>query len=342
MDNQFTHGYALLIGVGQTDYAKWSLPATVKDAQALKTIFTDPNLCAYPNDDQHTRLLHDTGATRSAILNGLSWLQARAVADPDATIVIFYAGHGWLDQSTNQYYLIQHDTDPVDTQGSALSASEFTTALRQIAARRLLAIFDCCHAEGMATARSGTTPLKLPRDIVPTAPPRSLVEDLKQGTGRAVFSASRGTQLSWERPDGSQGIYTYHLLEALQGAGNQPGDTVVHLSNVMNYVARKVPETVYTFYRKEQTPFFDTATEDFPIALLRGGRGLPAGGWHAVEAEASSTSGVRIGGTMTGGTIKTGNQQVEQRGKYNVNADRISGTAIGDNAQVLTVPKNDE
>lgn len=33
-------------------------------------------------------------------------------------------------------------------------------------------------------------------------------------------------------------IYTYHLIEALQGAGNEPGETVVQVSNLMNYVSK--------------------------------------------------------------------------------------------------------
>ena len=74
MTQRFDHGYALLIGVGQSAYPKWSLPVTVKDMQALRTILTDPNLCAYHDDDAHIRLLHDAGATRQAILDGLAWL----------------------------------------------------------------------------------------------------------------------------------------------------------------------------------------------------------------------------------------------------------------------------
>jgi len=50
MFNQFTHGHALLIGVGR---------------------------CAYSADDAHIRLLHDAGATRQAILDGLAWLAQR-------------------------------------------------------------------------------------------------------------------------------------------------------------------------------------------------------------------------------------------------------------------------
>ncbi len=80
-------------------------------------------------------------------------------------------------------------------------------------------------------------------------------------------------------------IYTYHFLEALQGAGNQPGDKLVKVSHLMNYLSETVPKTVKKEYNKEQTPFFDFATEDFPVALLRGGKGLPEAGYESVKAE---------------------------------------------------------
>ena len=78
MPNAFTHGYALLVGVGESAYLAWSLPVTVKDTQAIRAILTDPNLCAYPGDDRHIRLNHDKTATRAAILDGLAWLKAQA------------------------------------------------------------------------------------------------------------------------------------------------------------------------------------------------------------------------------------------------------------------------
>jgi hypothetical protein len=61
MSSLFTHGYALLIGVGETANPRWSLPVTVKDVQALQSVLTEPALCAYPNDKHHVRLLHDAG-----------------------------------------------------------------------------------------------------------------------------------------------------------------------------------------------------------------------------------------------------------------------------------------
>jgi hypothetical protein len=318
MTNLFVHGYALLVGVGQSAYPKWSLPVTVKDVQALRSILAEPDLCAYPNDGQHIRLLHDVGATRQTILDGLAWLKSRAAADPEAAIVIYYSGHGWLDQSTDRYYLIPHDIEPFDLPGTALPATVFTDALRQIHARRLLVFVDSCHAEGMATAKDEPA-LKLPPGFAQTALPKTQVDQLKQGEGRAVFTSSRGDQRSWVRPDGTMSIYTHHLVEGFQGAGSRPGDTVVRVSNLMNHLGQAVPSSARRLCQADQTPFFDVATEDFPVAMLCGGKGLPAGGWEVVKGEATET--IRI---FTGDGNVVGNGSVSQVFKAD-RGGRISG-----------------
>src|ERR1700752_1309446 len=128
----FDHGYALLVGVGQCRAPRWALPATVQDMQALHRILVDPNLCAYPENETHVRLLHDKGATRQAILDGLTWLKDRVEADKDATAVIFFSGHGVLDQADLKYYLGPHDYQPAKPATTALAATEFTAALRAL------------------------------------------------------------------------------------------------------------------------------------------------------------------------------------------------------------------
>ncbi len=274
MPDTFKHGYALLIGVGETSYTQWSLPVTVKDVRALRAALTDAHLCAYPNDADHVRLLHDAGATRAAILDGLNWLAERAIADPEATIVVYYSGHGGLDEAGERYYLLPHDVEPFDLPGSALAAQDFSAALREITARRLLVFVDSCHAQGMATAKDKPG-FKLPPGYAQMALPKGVSDALKAGEGRAVFAASRGTQRSWVRPDDTLSIYTHHLLEALRGAGNRPGEQVVRVSNLMSHLGQAVPASARRLCQAEQTPFFDTATEDFAVALLRGGKGLP-------------------------------------------------------------------
>ena len=341
MSEKFSHGYALLIGVGESAYPKWSLPVTVKDVQALQGILVDPNLCCYPDDKQHIRLLNDAAATRSAILEELTWLKNQAAIDQEATVIVYYSGHGWLDQSTDNYYLIPHDVEPVDIPSSALSSIDFTNALRQINSQRLLVIIDSCHAEGMATTKNNKTAITLPPTFVEAPLPKSLIDELKRGEGRAIFTSSRGYQKSWIRPDSSLSIYTYHLLKALQGAGNQPGEIVVRLSNLMNYLGKAVPESALKLCQAEQVPFFDTACEDFSVALLQGGKGVSISERNNLREQTSDQVSPVVqvygsGSTATGGAIidsqvTSGNENVVQQGTYNVNIGKARDVSIGTN-----------
>ncbi|NER99707.1 MAG: hypothetical protein F6J86_38855, partial [Symploca sp. SIO1B1] len=342
MPKTLSHNYALLIGVGESaNYPQWSLPVTVKDTIALKSLLTDPNLCGYSDDKQHLRLLNDVIATKESILSNLNWLQQQAAADSEATVLVYYSGHGWLDDATGKYYLIPHDVEPFDIPNSALPADTFTAALQQIPAQRLLVIIDSCHAAGMATAKNdvrakhlsdnlstkpnmhhpnaspsnaGKKHLKLPNNLIPTALPKDLIDKLKQGTGRAVFTSSTGEQQSWIRPDDTMSIYTFHFLEALQGAGNQPGDQVVTVSHLMNYVGKTVPASAKELCQAEQTPFFDFATEDFPVALLHGGKGIPKQGWDEVKVEAqeriSQISNVSVEGNQSQMNLSGGSTNI--------------------------------
>src|SRR5262249_31614755 len=92
-----------LIGVGRSAYAPWSPPVTVQDARAIRAVLTDPGLCAYPDD--HIRLLHDDQATRGAMLEGFDWLDRQVAAEPHATAVVYFSGHGWLEETTGRYFL---------------------------------------------------------------------------------------------------------------------------------------------------------------------------------------------------------------------------------------------
>ena len=81
MTANFSQGYALLIGVGA------DLPITVIDANAIKTILTDPNRAAYPLNQ--VELLIEEGATRKSILNAFDRLIVKIQKSPNSTVIVY-------------------------------------------------------------------------------------------------------------------------------------------------------------------------------------------------------------------------------------------------------------
>lgn len=266
----FSHGYALLVGVGRYQHVP-SLPMAARDAQALHDVLTDPARCAYPR--QHIRLLKSEEATLAALGEGLRWLAAQVRSDPEATAVVFFSGHGYLHEG--QYYLVPHDFQPEATASSALSSHDFKRALEAIHAQRLLVILDCCHAGGIANAKGVVPAPVLSAGLQAKAPPEYLLSELNQGSGRAIFSSSLDSQRSWGPASSGLSLYTHHLIEALEGTGTPPGETVIHLSNLMRHVGDNVKQSAQRM-GWEQNPFFCISGEDFPVSLVAGGKGTPS------------------------------------------------------------------
>ena len=221
MAKEFAHGCTLLVGVGACKIANLSLSATVADARTLRGALTDPQLCAYVDDAEHVRSLSEDTATRQNIIDGLEWLASRAAKDSEATIVVYFSGHGLVTKPSGSYVLVTHDFDWAAPTSTGIEAAEFTKALRSIPARRLLVFLDCCHAEGMATSKDYAA-AALPSGFAKAAVPTDVLQALKEGEGRAVFTSCRGEQQSYLRADRKLSIFTDHLVEALRARWREP------------------------------------------------------------------------------------------------------------------------
>ncbi|MCA9957432.1 MAG: caspase family protein, partial [Anaerolineales bacterium] len=134
MNGVFSQGHALLIGVGA------DLPNTVDDAVGLTDILRDPERCAYPQ--AQVRQLTAASATRQHILDGLDRL---AQVSTDATVIIYFSGHGYEFRSTfgKAYFLMPFGYDVNRLAETAVSAQELTAKLQAIPAQKLLLLLDC-------------------------------------------------------------------------------------------------------------------------------------------------------------------------------------------------------
>ncbi len=280
------NAHALLIGVGRCRHAEWSLPVAARDVLGLHKTLADPTLCAYPAE--RIRVLINEGASREGILAAVKDLAGHAANDPDATFLIYYSGHGWrhVGDDGERYFLIPYDVRPHELLSSALPADDFIRSLRSLRSRRLLVMIDTCHAAAMADAKDlpvESIPDGFARNPLPKSLVEKLVENLASGEGRAVFLSCGESQKSWFRPEGSLSFFTHHLICALEGAACAAGERFVKVSSLMSHVGKEVPRSAEQIGQK-QTPFFKFETQDFPVALIRGGKGMPTGDkWQIPE-----------------------------------------------------------
>jgi hypothetical protein len=252
--NEFKNGYALLIGVG---YDK-SLPATVNDAKALYDLLIDPRLAAYPQEQ--VQVLTEEASTKDSILSGLDTLADQVRENPDATVWIYFSGHGFLHEETHEYFLIPYEYSLQQIQTTCISSQQWSQKLKAIEAKKLMVWLDCCHAGGMLSKELNRLPFR------ESPPPKGTFEGLTSGSGRVVVASCKEDQKSYILPGARNSVFTTCLLEVLRGQGlTDSDDEYIRFFQIMSHLYDEVPESVKT---KPQNPILvsgEGLDEDFAV-----------------------------------------------------------------------------
>jgi hypothetical protein len=255
------NSHALVVGSANYQYINTLPPTVLKDTQDIYNLLIDPRHCGYLA--AHVQLLVDGEATQPAIRHALAELARRS--HPDATIFFYLSSHGGRVESGPYAgeYLLPVDTLYTSEQSlaeTAISGAEFTTALHAIHARKLVVVFDCCHAGGIGQPKGTTVPgLK--------ALPESYYEALTSGRGRVILASSRSSESSYILAGAANSLFTQHLLAGLRGGAPGLGG-VIRIFDLFHYLQPRV-----TRDQPNQHPIFKAEVEEnFPIALYLGGK----------------------------------------------------------------------
>jgi hypothetical protein len=136
--------YGLLIGVSQYEESTLSLDRPDKDVLRLKEI-----LCSnYEFQTENVKTL--TNPSRQEIISELYKLRGRIT--PDDNLLIFFAGHGFWDESIKQGYWWPKDARKSDP-SFWLSNSDLREQIRGINSRHTLLVSDACFSGGIFKAR---------------------------------------------------------------------------------------------------------------------------------------------------------------------------------------------
>ena len=253
------NAHALVVGIAAYRYVD-PLPA-VYDAQGVYELLVDPAYCGYSPDC--VTLLVDGQATQAALRRELADLAQRT--NEDSTVLVYFSGHGAripVGPCAGDYLVpvdARFDSDETLAE-TPIAGGELTDAFRAIAARKLVVIFDCCHAGGIGEPKS------LRSSILPGLSER-LFDVLKAGRGRVMLASSRQSEFSWVQPGAKYGVFTEHLLNGLHGEAPGPGG-VVRIFDLFNHV-----QTHVVAAQPNQHPVFKAEFEEnFAVALYQGGK----------------------------------------------------------------------
>lgn len=232
--------WALVIGIDNfKDKRVPPLHFSVKDSTDFVNFLEDPQGGRF--EPSHIFHLKNETATREGIYEGLG--QLRIKAQPDDLVVVYLSSHGSpRDQDPNGVsYIVTHDTnldDPATLYATSLQMIDLVQQInREIKARRVVLVLDTCFSgDALTSLQAGTggsaskgfiqVASKNPGEEA-TAPPAfsAAFQNLTIGYGRAVITASRANQLSWESATLKNGYFTHYLIDALRAShGNESLD----------------------------------------------------------------------------------------------------------------------
>jgi len=266
MKSYFTHGHALVIGVGDyTEPGLRNLPTTRNDALALQAILLNQDQCAYP--PQQVCTLIGEEATSTAIRTALQ--QLAQASGPSATVIIYFSGHGGqIKNAANQTrtYLCPRDANLHDLDATAISREEFSVQLAAIQAKKVLVLLDCCYAaDGVEIKSPDVGVLEWKAGLREVD-----VSQLTQGAGRVIIASSERDKPSFT--NGHLSLFTQELVAGLGGAAQVGDHGCIGVLDLFNYLSQHV-----SAINADQKPILHTKdlSENFPVALYRGGQKSP-------------------------------------------------------------------
>ena len=154
--------------------------------------------------------------------------QLAAVVRPEDSVLVFYAGHGYLMNDTNMGYWLPVDAS-AKTAANWISNEDISRFLTAIPARQLILVSDSCY--------SGT----LTREFRVTGNAKVDTDDVLRKRSVLVLT-SGGDEPVADEGKGGHSIFAWHLIGVLNAAqGQTPGANV--FTEVRRRVSKDYPQT---------------------------------------------------------------------------------------------------
>jgi len=238
--NRFVQHNVFALIIGNEDYSFYNKnldkTANVDYAAVDATIFRDyaRNTLGLP-EENITLLLN---ATAGQINQAISKLKSIAEAyEGEASFIVYYAGHGVPDAETGDPYLLPVDVSPADL-SYAIKVEGMLNDLTEYESQLVTVFIDACFTgegrnEGLMIGRG-----------VRVKPKSPYVKG-----NLVVFSASEAEGASYPYQAKAHGMFTYHLLKALQQSGGR-----VSFGELAEYLTKEVNRRALVEHSVEQVP----------------------------------------------------------------------------------------
>ncbi len=188
--------------------------------------------------EKHIYMLED--ATYGNIVSTIEQLKDIADAyDGEASVILYYAGHGVPDEKNNSAYLLPIDGSSTEIETTGYSLAKLYADLAQLNLKSTTVFLDACFSG----AKREDDMLIKGRGVAV-----KVKEEAPKGN-MVVFSASTGDETAHQLEEKHHGLFTYYILKKLQETNGNA--TIGELSD---YVTKNVKRQSVVINSKKQTP----------------------------------------------------------------------------------------
>lgn len=162
----------------------------------------------------------ESGSAKRALV---SFLRTDA---PNDTALIYFSGHGKLDDSF-ELHLCTKDTETPLLEATSISSDFIWDLLRKSSIARSVVILDCCYSGAAGRIKKGAATEGL----------RSHAD----GVGAYLLTAADAIETAQEKEGDRYGVFTKHLIAGIEtGDADLDGDGIITMDSLYQYVSRRI------------------------------------------------------------------------------------------------------
>jgi len=257
--------YVLAVGVNDYWDNALHLSFAAPDAQTLSDGLKQAGGKLYERVEVKTVLDADATADRLDVVFSELAKQVR----PQDVFVFFLAGHGKTVDA--RFYFLPQDfrysgEDSIITRG--IGQNRLQEWVSRIKAQKSVLLFDACESGSLIGDRIARRGIE----------EKTAIDRMTRAIGRTVLTATTDSKPAIEGYRG-HGAFTYTLLAGLNAA-DANGDGVIDVTELAQYVDRRLPDLTFDAFKLRQVPQMSIVGSSFPlaskVALLSAGGEVPA------------------------------------------------------------------
>jgi hypothetical protein len=254
--------YLVVIASEKFENSDFNLSYALKDAGDVAATMSNSKSF----EKTHIKKLFNQSFTPDSVKQLKKFFDKAGIND---VVMIFFAGHGYLDEDFS-YYFPTYFTNFDDPKINSVAYNSFEKLFSEMKpARKLMFIDACFSGEADEDAnpnenesekerkRNSSRSVKLTESSFAKSTAlelsKAVFSDLRQNSGATIISSAGGTEAAFEGEKWNNGLFTYCLIKGLKSLkADQNYDEKIMLSELQKYVA----EEVYKLSEGKQTPTY--------------------------------------------------------------------------------------